>query len=186
MKPEDKNLFIRLLTMDGGVITVATSLIGLIVASLLGATPPIVLTFALLLFTSFDVVGYDSVALSPDRMNLVRYRVIQTCFQWTVFVLVGLITDWNLWTCVGYILIWWMGVCDVLFYVLIGKLGQMLTYENMPWLWWTPLGIINKLLGRQTSGVSVFIISLWTIIIWYGSYAIFKTLSIQTLNWLTF
>ena len=181
---KDKKLFEELFTSDWGVVGIIAGMVGLFGSVLWGFPPAVALTAALVLFTSFDIVGYNSVALIVDRMSLVRYRVIQTCFQWTLFLTLALITEWNLWATTGYILLWWMGVCDVLFYILVGKLRDMLIYEDMPWLWWTPIGIINRFLGRQTSGNTVFIISLWTVIIWYGMLALVENVGIQTLKWL--
>jgi hypothetical protein len=186
MNDLDEKLFKELFESDWGVVGVIVGMVGIFGGPLWGFSPAVTLAASLLLFTSFDIVGYNSVALSPNRMNLVRYRVIQTCFQWTLFLTVALITEWNLWATTGYVLLWWMGVCDVLFYILVGKLRDMLIYEDMPWLWWTPIGIINKFLGRQTSGEMVFIISLWTVIIWFGSLYLVENLGIETLKWLLY
>ena len=60
-----------------------------------------------------------------------------------------------------------MGVCDVLFYVLLNKVNDLLNYGNMPWLWWTPLGILNKWMGRWTSGKEIFYLSIIITFIWF-------------------
>ena len=179
----DKRLTKELIQQDWGFTTLGLSTMGLIISATIGLPHVATLTLALLLFTSFDVIGYNAVTFSPNRMDLVRYRAIQTVFQWIVFTLVGTITDWNLWTCVGYIILWWIGVCDVLFYVLIGKQKQMQGYEHMPWLWWTPLGIINKRLGRTTNGNEVYNVAIWSTIIWYSMPLFFRNLQWESLSW---
>lgn len=186
MKPEDKTLIKKLIHGDYAVTTIALSLLGLIISATVGLTNVATLTFALSIFTAFDVLGYGAVSESPDRMNLVRYRVIQTVFQWSIFILVGVITNWNLWTCVGYILLWWIGVCDVFFYVLLGKQKDLLSYGHMPWLWWTPIGIFNKYMERNTSGIEVYNIAIWSTIIWYLLPLIFRNLESETLSWFSF
>lgn len=174
MKPEDKGLFIKLIHGDSAVSVITLSLLCLIISATIGLPNYLTLTSALLLFTSFDVLGYGAVSESPNRMNLVRYRVIQTVFQWSIFILVGMITNWDVWTCVGYILLWWIGVCDVFFYIILGKQNDLLEYGHMPWLWWTPLGILNNYMGRNTSGKEVFNVAIWSMLIWYWLPFIFR------------
>jgi hypothetical protein len=80
----------------------------------------------------------------------------------------GLLTHWNLWVLGGYVYLWWMGVCDVLFYVLLGKEDELISYADMSWLWWTPLGMINRLTDRSTSGREIFYLAVYSVIIWFA------------------
>jgi hypothetical protein len=183
MNPDDKKLFLNLLRKDYAVVTLALTLVGFLFNTTVGLPVPATLVLALLAFTAFDAIGYESVAHSTNRMDLVRYRVIQTHVQWIVFILCGALTHWNLWACVGYILLWWMGVCDVLFYVLLNKQKELLAYEGMPWLWWTPIGIINSSMGRQTSGKMIYSIAIWTTITWFSLLILFPSLRYHTIEW---
>lgn len=176
----DDSLFINLIKRDWTFPAFVFSLIGLFGSAFIDIPNPLILAFGLILFTAFDVFGYGSVEQSKDRENLVRYRIIQTGFQWTLFLLLGIITHWNTWVTIGYIYLWWMGVCDMLFYVLLGKLGDMLHYGNMFWLWWTPIGMWNKWNGRETSGKEVLHITLYSAILWYAIWILFP--SIQSLR----
>jgi hypothetical protein len=76
-----------------------------------------------------------------------------------------------------------MGVCDVLFYVLLNKQKELLAYEGMPWLWWTPIGIINSSMGRQTSGKMIYSIAIWTTITWFSLLILFPSLRYHTIEW---
>ena len=168
MRDGDGNLFINLIRRDWAFPAIILSLLGLWGGAIIDIPHPILLAFGLIIFTAFDVFGYESVAHSTDRDNLVRYRIIQTVFQWTIFLVLGLLTHWNLWTTLGFIYLWWMGVCDVLFYIILGRLGQMKHYGDMFWLWWTPIGIWNTINGRNTSGTEVLYITLYSAILWYS------------------
>ncbi len=181
MRDGDGNLFINLIRRDWAFPAIVFSLLGLIGGAIIDIPNPFILAFGLIIFTAFDVFGYASVENSKDRDNLVRYRIIQTVFQWTIFLLLGLLTHWNLWTTLGFIYLWWMGVCDVLFYVLLGKLKDMLGYGNMYWLWWTPMGIWDKINGRETGGVPVLHITLYSVIIWYAVWILFPSIQTMTL-----
>ena len=176
MRDGDGNLFINLIRRDWAFPAIVFSLLGLIGGAFIDIPNPFILAFGLIIFTAFDVFGYASVENSKDRDNLVRYRIIQTVFQWTIFLVLGLLTHWNLWTTIGFIYLWWMGVCDVLFYVLLGKLKDMLGYGNMYWLWWTPMGIWDKINGRETGGVPVLHITLYSVIMWYAVWILFPSI----------
>lgn len=180
MRDGDGNLFINLIRRDWAFPAIVFSLLGLIGGAIIDIPHPILLAFGLFIFTAFDVFGYESVAHSTDRDNLVRYRIIQTVFQWTIFLVLGLLTHWNLWTTIGFIYLWWMGVCDVLFYILLGRLHEMRHYGNMFWLWWTPIGIWNKINSRETSGIEVLHITIYSAILWYSIWTLFP--SIQSIR----
>jgi hypothetical protein len=181
MRDGDDSLFINLIKRDWSFPAFVFSLIGLFISGIIDIPYPLTLAFGLILFTSFDVIGYESVAHSTDRENLVRYRIIQTGFQWTLFLLLGMITHWNLWTTIGFFYLWWWGLCDVLFYILLGRLHEMTRYGNMSWLWWTPFGIWNKLIGRETGGKEVLYLSLFSGILWYVLWVLFPTIHIMRL-----
>ena len=181
MKQGDGNLFFNLIRRDWAFPAIVFSLLGLIGGAIIDIPNPILLAFGLIIFTAFDVFGYEAVAHSTDRDNLVRYRIIQTVFQWTIFLVLGLLTNWNVWTTLGFIYLWWMGVCDVLFYILLGRLHEMTKYGNMFWLWWTPIGIWNTLNRRETGGTEVLHITLYSAILWYAVWILWPNIRLMHL-----
>jgi len=166
MKKGDLMGFWNLIRRDGAFPALVLSLFGLGIANYINLGYPIILTLGLILFTSFDVIGYESVAHSNKREDLIRYRIGQSTIQWMTLILLGLLTHWNGWVVLGYVYLWWMGVCDVLFYVLLKKEDELLSYADMSWLWWTPIGLINGIMDRSTGGREVFYISVSSVILW--------------------
>ena len=167
MRDGDLELLLKLVKGNPSFTEFVLSLLILLIGSIVPLYYPLILLAGLFIFTSFDVIGYESVAHSKNRTDLIRYRIIQTGFQWLTLGYMGVITHWNLWVIVGYFYLHWMGVCDVLFYVLLNKVNDLLNYGNMPWLWWTPLGILNKWMGRWTSGKEIFYLSIVITFIWF-------------------
>ena len=168
MRKGDGQGFWNLIRRDTSFPALVLSLFGLGLAQWIGFVYPIILVLGLILFTSFDVIGYESVAHSTKREDLIRYRICQSTIQWLTFILMGLLTHWNVWVLGGYVYLWWMGVCDVLFYILLGKEDELISYADMSWLWWTPLGMMNHWMDRSTSGREVFYIAVYSVIIWFG------------------
>ena len=176
MRKGDLGGFWNLIRRDMSFPALVLSLFGLGLAQYINLGYPIILALGLTLFTSFDVIGYESVAHSLKREDLIRYRIGQSTLQWLVFILMGLLTHWNLWVLGGYIYLWWMGVCDVLFYVLLKKEDELLFYADMSWLWWTPLGLMNRVMDRSTSGREVFYAAVSSVILWISVW-VFRPLS---------
>jgi hypothetical protein len=52
----------------------------------------------------------------------------------------------------------------------------------MPWVWWTPLGIYNKIYGRDTNGKELAIISFGGLILWLIIWFIFPSLHSLTFH----
>lgn len=172
----DLELFVQLATKDYAFLALVISLIGLIVSSFTAVYPPLILLLALLSFTAFDTIGWESVAHSEERMNVVRYRIDQTTFQYIIAALATSVSGGLVWVTVGYILLWWIGLCDVVFYYLLKKQADLYSYGNMPWVWWTPLGMINKLLGRDTTGKELATISFIGLIVWLILWFVYPSL----------
>lgn len=172
----DLELFVQLATKDYAFLALVISLIGLIVSSFTPVYPPLILLFSLLSFTAFDTIGWESVAHSEERMNVVRYRIDQTTYQYIIAALATSVSGGLVWVTVGYILLWWIGLCDVVFYYLLKKQADLYSYGNMPWVWWTPLGMINKLLGRDTTGKELATISFIGLIVWLILWFVYPSL----------
>lgn len=176
----DLELFYQLATKDYAFLALVISLIGFIISSFTMLYPPIILLLALLSFTAFDSIGWESVAHSEERMNVVRYRIDQTTYQYIIAALATAVSGQLVWVTIGYILLWWIGLCDVLFYYLLKKQNDLYSYGNMPWVWWTPLGIYNKIVGRDTTGKELATISFVGLVLWFVLWFIFP--SLQTLT----
>lgn len=181
MLPGDMNLFVNLIKRDWSFGALVLSIFGLALTQWVNLAYPLVLGLGLTLFSAWDVIGYESVAKSDRRENMVRYRIGQTSVQLLTIILLGVITHWNAWVVLGFIYLWWMGVCDVLFYILLHRLRDMIEYGDMFWLWWTPVGMMNRWLGRPTTGISVFWVALYTVIIWYSLWFLFPLIRLKEL-----
>ncbi len=176
----DLELFYQLATKDYAFLALVISLIGFIVSSFTMLYPPIILLLALISFTAFDSIGWESVAHSEERMNVVRYRIDQTTYQYIIAAFATAVSGQLVWVTIGYILLWWIGLCDVLFYYLLKKQNDLYSYGNMPWVWWTPLGIYNKIVGRDTTGKELATISFVGLALWFVLWFVFP--SLQTLT----
>ena len=176
----DLELFYQLATKDYAFVSLVISLIGFIISAFMPLSAPLILTLALISFTAFDSIGWESVAHSEDRMNVVRYRIDQTTYQYIIAALATAVSGGLVWVTIGYILLWWIGLCDVLFYYLLKKEADLYSYGNMPWVWWTPLGIYNKIMHRDTTGKELATISFIGLTLWLIIWFIFPSLKTLT------
>jgi hypothetical protein len=181
MLASDLSTFINLIKRDWSFGALVLSIFGLAVTQWVNLSYPLVLGLGLTLFSAWDVIGYESVARSDKRENMVRYRIGQSSVQLLTIILLGVITHWNTWVVLGFFYLWWMGVCDVLFYILLNRLRDMIEYGDMPWLWWTPVGMMNRWSGRPTTGISVFWVSLYAVILWYVIWWLYPAVRIHSL-----
>lgn len=182
MRSSDLELFWNLATKDYAFLALVLSLVGFIVGTFTGLSAPLILLCALFTFTAFDAIGYESVAHSDDRMNLVRYRICQTTYQYVIAFFASVLSGGLVWVVAGYMLLWWIGLCDILFYYLLKKQNDLYSYGNMPWVWWTPLGMINKLLGRDTTGKELATMSFSAAIIWIIMWYAFPSIRVLTFH----
>ena len=173
--------FMNLIKSNSSFLGLVLSIFGLALGEVISLPNPLVLGLGLTLFSAWDSIGYESVARSDNRENMIRYRICQTSVQLIIIILLGGITHWNTWVVLGFIYLWWMGVCDVLFYALLNRLQVMVAYGNMSWLWWTPLGIMNRLMGRETSGVSAYYIAVYAVIMWYSIWWLYPSIRVYSL-----
>jgi len=176
----DLELFYQLATKDYAFVSLVISLIGFIISAFTPLSAPIILALALLSFTAFDSIGWESVVHSEDRMNVVRYRIDQTTYQYIIAALATAVSGGLVWVTIGYILLWWIGLCDVLFYYLLKKEADLYSYGNMPWVWWTPLGIYNRIMNRDTTGKELATISSVGLILWLIMWFVFPSFKTLT------
>jgi len=97
-----------------------------------------------------NALVYDGVKfVKPKNVRLIAYRIIQNMFMASLLANLYYISG-GLWLCPAlFLLLWWFGVCDFLFYVFNRQVKAMLEWEDMPWLWWTPGGIVCKIFRRK-------------------------------------
>lgn len=135
------------------------------IISLLGTYSYIAFISSILLFSSFDVIGYYYIltnkqtrSYSKKNIPLVIYRILQTIFQ--VLIILALIFFGQVIPALLFIFCWWLGTCDWLYYILTKQ--PYLKLENMFWLWWSLPGIIFK---HNTSGKHLYLFSINSLII---------------------
>lgn len=84
-------------------------------------------------FASFDRIGWFH--LKPEtETQIVGYRIIQHGY---LILLGASLFHIGVDVSVAFIFSWYMGVCDMLYYIL-GKEYEYMSYTNMYWLWWCP------------------------------------------------
>lgn len=98
-------------------------------------------------FTWFDYIGFHIIITKKYDRKIapkVIYRITQTIVQWSIAIYV-----WTFFPIVAilYMASWWFGVCDDFYYVM--NVHEKDWYfskdkKEMPWLWWTSYGLINK------------------------------------------
>lgn len=132
---------------DYSYITFAISAVTLLTSIFL-ANPFLMLGSSVLLFSSMDAIGYfhlvwggnQNIPANNQQERLVSYRFIQTVFQ--MLVSIALYTNVDAMSAVSFNLMWWFGVCDILYYILLKQ--NFFGYGDMFWLWWTPIGILRS------------------------------------------
>lgn len=74
---------------------------------------------------------------------LVPYRISQIAIQIGLYV--GCYLLYGLPCAIAAFLIWWLGVCDILYHPILG-FDFWLDY-GWSWMWWTPLGMYRSLVN---------------------------------------
>lgn len=104
---------------------------------------PLAALGAILWFTMYDLLAYEGVAeietlvfAAPYRRLLCSYRVTQTMFQITLIALTAIL---DIRVAVAWLLMWWFGVEDILYY----GIGRYPLADSWSWLAWTPFGIFH-------------------------------------------
>lgn len=154
---------------DYSYITFAISAVMTFVSVLI-ANPLLMVASSVLLFSSMDAIGYfhlvwggnQAIPANNQQERLVSYRFIQTVFQALVSLI--LYTNAGIFHMLSFNLMWWFGVCDILYYVLLKQ--KFLVYKDMFWFWWTPVGILKSLgLIKEISGRTALIQALIGIVL---------------------
>lgn len=137
-------------------VTEILSFIIFAVTVLLGGSPIIILVTAIILFAAFDVLGFrfmlkpfhpmvpTEASTEVYQTALISYRVIQTIFQHSLTFIIWAFVGWEYAT--FYVFLWWFGVCDILYYLLLSE--NFTKFGHMSWLWWTPYGYPSLLSKR--------------------------------------
>lgn len=106
---------------------------------------------ALVLFAAFDAYGYFYLTQgntygSEDQIRTATYRICQNMFFVLLIAVLLLIAPWHV--AAMFVLLWWLGVCDYLYYEMLRQMDYLNSCEDMPWLWWSPYGIVLRLQGK--------------------------------------
>lgn len=152
---------------DYSYVVFVLSAVSLIVSIFSGLTP--ILLSSILLFSSMDAIGYfhlvwggdQSVPANNQDSRLISYRFIQTVFQALISAILYL--NGGISYVLAFNIMWWFGVCDMLYYLLLKQ--DFTRYDDMFWLWWTPAGILKSLgILKTVSGITMIIQSIIGII----------------------
>jgi hypothetical protein len=142
----------------------------LMVASILSGMNVLLLASSVVLFSSMDAIGYFHLVWGGDQLvpannqeeRLVSYRFIQTVFQALVTIVLYLKVGMSY--ALAFNTMWWFGLCDMLYYVLLKQ--KFIQYQDMFWLWWTPAGILKSLgILKTVTGKTMLIQSMVGIIL---------------------
>lgn len=129
------------------------------------------IALSILIFSTFDYIGYNLIGTKDDfgyRVIQIAVQVIMIAILWYFF---GFITS------LSFILLWWFGIADLLYYVIDGiiylifkksyenGLFWKISYNNMNWLWFTPLGLLGVMMNKKLLVIQSVIGILITVII---------------------
>jgi hypothetical protein len=106
---------------------------------------------AVVQFASFDAIVFRYVHRQneSDMQGRAYYRIVQAVYQYGLALILAHSFGW--WALL-YIALWWVGVCDWLYYVLLKEKG-IGNVPDMYWVDWTAQGIVCSLvLNRNLTG----------------------------------
>lgn len=104
---------------------------------------------ATVLFTAYDYALFpltDNADGSPNAWRI-PYRVSQIVLQLGLYAACWILGGWS--CAAASALVWWTGVCDVLYYVFDGPRSSFWRECRWYWLWWTPLGLVRRAGGTR-------------------------------------
>lgn len=146
-------------------ISIPTLLIStfLLFFSVINNIPILSLISSIFLFTSFDYVGFSKILSNnkTNSTNLIPYRILQSTLQYSLTYL--LYFKFGEYIATEFILLWWFGICDLLYYII--GLEPFWRYGKFTWIWWTPFGIISKIFNFDLNYKHLIIQSIIGIII---------------------
>lgn len=130
----------------------------------------VVMFSAIVMLSALDAIIFNKILVSHNaghndetNQQLTTYRMLQGTIQIFVFVSVFIISGTL--SALLCIILWWLGVCDLLFYILLLQTNYMFAERNMTWLWWTIPGLITRIFGGQFGGKALTLTSIAGIII---------------------
>jgi hypothetical protein len=100
-------------------------------------------------FTTFDVCGYGNMIELTERYEdqtiLTPYRIMQNMFMVIIFIAVYFYTNW---VCLlACVMGWWMGGCDLLYYILLkGGVREQDYYWMKGWSVWIVITYVKRIL----------------------------------------
>lgn len=111
-----------------------------------------------IIFAIFDYFGYNEAAKSGkvNEKFINPYRILQMIVQVGIAVACYFLGGYI--AVIVFVLLWWVWVCDWIFYLLgelLGIYGREHLYNEpfgniVTWAWWTPYGLIKWLItGEQ-------------------------------------
>ena len=111
---------------------------------------------ATLLFTVYDIYGYESIKDKNDLKSVQGYRITQNMFFILLLILTANIYGFK--AVISFFVLHRFGVCDFLYYLI----GHYRIEGEYTWLTWTPLLMVRKLINiirRKTATAEMNIIT---------------------------
>lgn len=120
---------------------------------------------AVLIFSLIDYAGYNLWGKLYENNNINAYRVFALLVQAALCAVLCYMS--SVMAAVAFMLFWWVGVCDLLYYTI-----DALTWDfdeffyasekhEMSWLWFTPIGIVKKILWKKNVTKIEFLMQTW-------------------------
>jgi hypothetical protein len=123
----------------------------------------------ILTYVIFDLIGHEAVPEDENHVKLIKplqsYRILQ--FMFSIALIVNMTVLYSVFLMIKVIVLWWFGLCDLLYY-LIGRYplkkndGTSIEWD---WMGWTPWGIIKRKRKYLTSREIVIQAILGTVIV---------------------
>ncbi len=117
---------------------------------------------AVVQFAAFDAIVFRYVHRQneSDMQGRAYYRIVQAVYQYGLLLVLAQSFGW--WSLL-YLALWWVGVCDWLYYVLLNE-KSISNVQDMYWVDWTPQGILCKLLFKRNLTGREFHSWMWVLV----------------------
>lgn len=157
--------FEHVFTHDHTATILLLTAVGVIISTALGL-PYVAVLNAVAHFAAFDAVVFRHIhqGNEQDMQGRAYYRVVQAVYQYGLLILLWHFFGW--WS-VLYMALWWVGLCDWLYYVLLG-FDPIDPTGNMYWVDWTVQGIVCKLILRRNLTGREFHVWTWILTVTIG------------------
>lgn len=151
--PQQQQALNELLNEDNSVPVFIGSALMFLLSTIFFPVKLVLVITSILLFASFDAMVFWKAINRISVKSTMIYRILQVTFQ--VFLCKMMFdASGSIYPAILFMLGWFFSICDWLFYILLKQWGYK-GYEDMSWLWWTAIGIIERLQGKKVTGATL-------------------------------